>query len=113
MDDFCTSRSLLRELNHTFIALIPKEKLANELKDYRPISLCNNIYKLISKILVVRLRALMGNLVSPNQATFIGGRRITDNILLAHELVRGFQVKRSPKRAYLKLDLRKAFDSVN
>ena len=81
-DDFFTTGSLLRELNHTFIALIPKEALANELKDYRPISLCNNIYKLISKILAIRLQALMGMLVSPNQATFIGGRRIIDNILL-------------------------------
>ena len=64
-------------------------------------------------MLAIRLSALMGELISPNQAAFISGRRITDNILLAHELVHGFQVKRSPKRACLKLDLRKAFDSVN
>jgi len=62
---------LLRQINHTFLALIPKRDNPSETQHFRPISLCNTIYKTISKILVSRLRPLLDRLVSPCQSAFI------------------------------------------
>src|SRR4051812_42774215 len=70
------------------------------------------MYKFISKCLANRLQKVIGYLISSSQSAFIKGRSITDNILLAHELVRNFNRKYG-RRCCLKLDLRKAFDSVN
>src|SRR4051812_3018432 len=94
------------------LTLIPKNLRPASLSDYRPISCCNSLYKFISKSLANRLQGVIGHLISPTQTAFIKGRSISDNILLAHELVRNFN-KNYGKRCCLKLDLRKAFDSVN
>jgi hypothetical protein len=67
---------MLREVNHTFIALIPKTEKAASVNQFRPISLCNVIYKTISKILANRLKPLLHKLVSPWQAAFTPGRNI-------------------------------------
>ncbi|KAL4283361.1 hypothetical protein GQ457_16G031550 [Hibiscus cannabinus] len=84
------------------------------MRHYRPISLCNVIYKAISKVLVNRLRPLMQDCISENQAAFIPGRLISDNIIISHEL---FHYMHSPgtspsKGAALKLDIEKAYDHV-
>ncbi|KAE8705254.1 hypothetical protein F3Y22_tig00110429pilonHSYRG00378 [Hibiscus syriacus] len=73
------------ELNHTLIALILKVGSSNSIKQFRPISLCTVAYKIITKVLVNRLRPLLDKLVSPLQASFIPGRQAVDNILLAQE----------------------------
>ena len=78
--EFFKSGHLLRHINHTFIALIPKRENPSETQHFRPISLCNTVYKTISKILVNRLRPLLGKLVSPVQSAFIPGRSIHENI---------------------------------
>lgn len=84
-----------------------------ELGDFHPILYCNVMYKIISKILANKLKRVVGGLVSQNQSAFIKGQQITDNILLAHEQVRGFNRSRGFKRACLKVDLKKVYDSVN
>src|SRR5438270_691830 len=109
---FFKSGKLLSSVNHTSLSLIPKIPKPITLSDFRPISCCNSMYKFISKCLANRLQKVIGYLISPSQSAFIKGRSITDNILLAHELVRNFN-KQYGKRCCLKLDLRKAFDSVN
>jgi hypothetical protein len=86
-----------------------------ELKDFRPISLCNVLYKIILKCLVNRLRPILGDIVSENQSAFVPGRLITDNALLAFECLHYMEqgvTKGDPYCAY-KLDLSKAYDRVD
>ena len=70
-------------LNQTLIALIPKQLGPETISQYRPISLCNTVYKIISKILVQRIRPLLPRLISPMQAAFLEGRRGADNVIIA------------------------------
>jgi hypothetical protein len=63
----------MRDINSTFIALIPKIKNPTSVTEFRPISLCNVIYKIISKILANRLKRILPQIISPNQSAFILG----------------------------------------
>ena len=74
--------------------------------------LCNFIYKVISKVLANRLSTVLPSLISHNQSGFVKGRMICENVLLAHELVRGFHCIHGPKKFCVKVDLRKAFDKA-
>ena len=111
--EFFRSGKLLKQLNHTFIALIPKRENPTETQHFRPISLCNTIYKTISKIMVNRLRPLLDQLISPVQSAFIPGRSIHENIILTHEVMHKFR-KIKGKHAWvaLKLDMEKAYDRL-
>ena len=73
------------EINHTFITFIPKVKSPKRISEFRPISLCNVIYKLVSKVLANRLQGLLPDIISENQSVFQAGRLISDNILMAYE----------------------------
>jgi len=107
------SGKLLKEVNHTFLTLVPKVFDSFNLVDFRPISCCNVLCKLISKLLSNRLQAVITELIFPNQSAFIKGSQISDCSLLAHELIRDIRKKQSPKGCCLKIDLHKTFDSVN
>lgn len=102
-------------VNDTAIVLIPKIDQPMELKDFRPISLCNVMYKVVSKCLVNRLRTILDELVSCEQSAFVPGRLITDNALLAFECFHTIQTNRRQNRAMCayKLDLLKAYDRVD
>lgn len=102
-----------RGVNATILMLIPKHDDAKEMKDYHPISCCNILYKVISKILANRLKVLLPELIEPNQWAFVKGRLLLENVLLATELVKDYHKQSIHPRSVLKLDISKAFDSVN
>ena len=79
------SGTFLRSINHTFITLIPKVANPKTVAQFRPISLCNVIYKLLSKVLVNRLKPILNSIILEAQSAFIVDRVITDNILIAFE----------------------------
>jgi hypothetical protein len=102
-------------VNDTAIVLIPMVPYPENLKDYRPISLCNVMYKVVSKCLVNRLRPILDGIISESQSAFIPGRMITDNALIDFECIHAIQqdnTNRSNICAY-KLDLAKAYDRVD
>ena len=80
---FFRSGRMLRELNAIEIVLIPKVKGPKVVGQFRPISLCNFGYKIISNVMVNRLQYWMGELITENQNAFVANRQIQDNILVA------------------------------
>jgi ribonuclease HI len=103
---------VLGSINSTFLALIPKENNSASFNDYRPISLCNLIYKISSKILSNRIKPFLERCLSAEQMGFLKGRRIQDAIGVAHEGLHSIK-KKNIKALVLKLDLKKAFDSID
>jgi hypothetical protein len=111
--NFFQNNSLTRNQNHSFIALIPKLSSSHTANQFRPISLCNIVYKIISKILANRLKVYLHRIISPLQSTFVPNRNIQDNTILAHELLHSFKSKRGKGGfMFLKMDTKKAFDKM-
>ncbi|CAN1154621.1 Transposon TX1 uncharacterized 149 kDa protein [Linum perenne] len=112
IQSFVDKGELPHQVNATTLALIPKVLNADDFKNFRPISCCNVLYKCITKVIATRIGRILPKLISPSQSAFIKGRLISDNILLAHELVNSYHKKQVPPRCVIKIDLTKAFDSV-
>ena len=104
---------MLEHLNKTLIALIPKIQGPETLGNYRPISLCNTVYKVVTKTIVARLRPFLDKLISPLQTVFVLGRKGIDNVIIAQEIIHSLGKKRW-KTGYmaLKIDLEKAYDKL-
>ncbi|GKA61097.1 putative RNA-directed DNA polymerase, eukaryota, reverse transcriptase zinc-binding domain protein, partial [Tanacetum coccineum] len=111
--EFFINGKILRELNHTIIALIPKVNSPTRVNDYRPISCCNVMFKCISKIIANRIKESLKALVSPNQSAFVPGRSIADNVLLTQELMHNYHLDRGLPRCAFKVDIQKAYDTVD
>jgi hypothetical protein len=110
---FYTSGTLPPHLNDTHIALIPKKLACHLPSDFRPISLCNVVYKIIAKSLANRLKAHLPDYIHPSQQAFIEGRRISNNIIVAQEISHSFSLSFWKSLDFmLKIDLAKAFDRV-
>lgn len=110
--DFHEHAKLVRGVNPSFIALIPKGEDATCLSDYRPISLIGCAYKILAKLFASRLSKVMDKLISTNQSAFVGKRNIMDGIMILNEVVVEAK-KRKLEIAFFKIDFVKAYDSVD
>ena len=110
------SSVVLESINSTFIALIPKVKQPRKVFDFRSISLCNVVYKLFSKVLVNRLKFFLAKAIPKSQSAFFfpSRRLISDNVLVAFEMLHYLKGKTQVKLGYmtLKLDMSKTYDRV-
>lgn len=114
VQEFFRSGQLEEGINKTNICLVPKKLNANRLTDFRPISLCNVAFKIISKLLSTRLNKILPQVVSETQAAFFQGRIISDNILVAHELLHALNSNNKCSKEFIavKTDISKAYDRV-
>ncbi|XP_020680279.1 uncharacterized protein LOC110097948 [Dendrobium catenatum] len=110
---FFSTGSMPKHAKATAIALIPKRPHAQDIADYRPISPCNNFYKIIAKILANRMKEVMPSIIHPSQSGFNKDRVISDNILLVAELLKDFNSSSKNQYFCVKFDIHKAFDTVS
>ncbi|KAL8146232.1 hypothetical protein AgCh_004104 [Apium graveolens] len=112
--NFFNTGELQEEVNHTVVCLIPKVKQPQQMSDLRPISLCSVLFRILSKMMVNRLKVCLPTLISSNQSAFVEGRLLTDNALIAFEV--NHYIKRRSQGingvAGLKIDVSKAYDRL-
>ena len=99
-------------LNHIFITLVLKINSPEYAHQFRPINLCNVLYKIYSKVLANRLKQILPSIITEHQSAFIQERLILDNILVAFETLHNMKKYKGASYRYmaLKLDMSKAYD---
>ena len=114
VQEFFASGEMDPRLNETNICLIPKTERPQSMSEFRPISLCNVSYKIISKVLSSQLKKVLPDLITETQSAFVARRLITDNILVAQEMFHALRMNPSCQSKYvaIKTDMSKAYDRV-
>lgn len=111
--NFFPTRKMLKQINATTLYLVPKVEHPESVTQFWPIACCNVLYKIISKMLCSRLKAIIPSIINPIQSAFESNRQIMHNILICRDLLKHYKRKRSPPRCTMKIDLRKAYDSIS
>ena len=116
IDFFLISRPLSNHIRKTETrnseTLIPKEDInLSDLKNWRPISLLNLDYKILSKILAKRLEQFLPNLIHSDQTGFVRGRYIGQNIRLSSDIME-FSNNKQLSGILLFVDFEKTFDTL-
>lgn len=111
--NFFNTGFLPKSTNSTILSLVPKFPGASRITDYKPISLLNTIYKVISRLLVRRLKPILIDLILPNQTAFVEGKLLLENTVLDSELVNGYHKNKGARRITIKVDIAKAFDTLS
>jgi hypothetical protein len=113
LEDIFQKRTIPQKLNETLVCLIPKVGKPELIQQFRPIGLCNTMYKAITKVLVNRLKPYLSDVVHPLQASFVPGRKASDNIILVQEIIHSMNTSRSKAgNMAIKIDLEKAYDRL-
>ena len=110
--EFHEHRKFVKNLNATFLVLIPKKQIVGDFKDLRPIIFVRGLYKILTKVLANRIKRVMDKVISKSQNAFVEGRQILDAILIANEIVDS-TLRRKECGLICKLDIEKAYDSIN
>ena len=120
--DFLRGVDLPRYITHTHLVLLPKKKEVQTFSDMRPISLSNFVNKVISRVVHERMVHLLPDLISQNQAGFVRGRSIVENILLTQEIITDIRLRTNKGKkngnvivpnVVMKLDMTKAYDRLS
>ncbi|KAH1123276.1 hypothetical protein J1N35_006436 [Gossypium stocksii] len=92
--------------------LIPKVPNPGDFSQFRPISLCSVLYKLVMKIIANRFKSIFSKIIGQEQAGFIAGRSIVDNVIIAQEVLHSMRAKKQSQWMAIKIDLEKAYNRV-
>jgi hypothetical protein len=112
LQEFGAHKLKVERLNYEVITLIPKLKEACRIQQYRPICLLNVSFKIITKILMMRMESCMSRIINKCQSTFIKGRNIMDGVMILHKIVHDVKVRKKDG-VILKLDFEKAYDKIS
>ena len=109
--EFHEMSRFVKSLNATFLVLVPKKGDAEDLKDFRLISLVSSLYKLLAKVLANKIKKVMGKVISESQNAFVESRQILDIVLIANEVMDSM-LKNNAGSVLCKLHI-KEYDHVN
>lgn len=114
MKEIFSSGTIPREINRTLLVIIPKIDNPLRLTMYRPISLCTVVYKTVTKIIANRSQSILSHLIGPHQTSFVPGRHIIENTVVAKDVIHSMRNKRGKRgQMAIKVDLKKAYDRLS
>lgn len=105
--------TLPKSITHTNLVLLPKKERVQSFTNMRPISLSNFLNNVISRIIHNKLEILLPSIISQNLYGFVKGRSITENVLLAQEIITDIRKRGKPTNVVIKLDMAKAYGRVS